>query len=605
MNQTLLIALTAIIFLGIGAQWLAWRLKLPAILFLLSIGVLAGPVTGLLDPDAMFGELLFPMVSMAVAVILFEGSLSLRFSELSGLSGMVRRMVTFGMLATWGVATLAAHLFVGFGWPLAALFGALVVVTGPTVIVPLLRSVRPRSGIATVLRWEGIVIDPIGALLAVLVYEFILTSVRTGAGQWDEIAKVFLEVVAAGSALGALSGWLMGEVLRRYWLPDFLVNVTVLAVVLTVFAASSLLADESGLLAVTVMGIWMANMKRVPLEDVLHFKESLTILFISGLFILLAARIDFATLAEVGFGALLVFLAIQFIAQPLKVWLAAVHSGLDWREKMMIAWIGPRGIVAAAVSGLFALKLEALGFEGAEQVVPLTFIVIVGSVVFAGATARPMAMALGVADPEARGVLIVGAHPFSLALARALVSQGFRAVIADSDFVAIRKARMEGLDTYFGNPVSEAADRKLDLIGIGRLFAMSSRPELNSLAVMRYKPEFGGAHVHMLRTPRDALGAERQRIAHPLRGQEMFDEGVHLGELLARMDQGAEIYCTRLTGTFGWEAYGARFAGRGSLLLAISPKGVLHVAGPRWAVRPAADWVLIGLYLPERIGESS
>jgi len=596
MQQELLVALTAVVCLGIAAQWIAWKIKVPAILFLLLIGVLAGPVTGLLDPDAMFGKLLFPMVSLAVAVILFEGSLTLRFRELRGLSSMVQRLVTVGMLATWAVATLAAHWFVGFDWQLAALFGALVVVTGPTVIVPLLRVVRPKASVSTVLRWEGIVIDPIGALLAVLVFEFILTSARSGEGQWSTIGLVFLEVIAAGTALGALGGYLLGVMLRRHWLPDYLINVVVLAFVLTVFTTSNLLAHESGLLAVTVMGIWMANMKNVPLEDVLHFKESLTILFISGLFILLAARIDFATLAQVGFGSLLVFLAIQFVAQPLKVWLAAIGTGLDWREKLMIAWIGPRGIVAAAISGLFALKLQDVGFVDAEQVVPLTFIVILGTVVFASATARLMATSLGVAEPEAKGVLILGSNDFSRAVAKALKAQGFRTLIADSDYTGVRKARMEGLDTYFGNVVSEEADRKLDLVGIGRLFAMSYHPELNTLASMRYRSEFGAAHVHVLLTPRETMGSEKQRIARHIQGQIMFGEDVDIGDLTALMEQGGEIYTTRLTASFGWDDYQAQFAGRGHLLFAISPKGVLHVTGPAFTVKPVADWVLIGLY---------
>ncbi|MEW6766251.1 MAG: cation:proton antiporter [Pseudomonadota bacterium] len=598
MNQELLVALTAIILLGISAQWLAWKIKVPAILFLLVIGVVAGPVTGLLDPDAMFGDLLFPMVSLAVAVILFEGSLTLRFAEVRGLSVMIQRMVTVGMLVSWGVATLAAHWFVGFGWQLAALFGALVVVTGPTVIVPLLRSVRPKASVAKVLRWEGIVIDPIGALLAVLVYEFILTSATTGEGQWDTIGLVFLEVIGVGAALGAAGGHLLGVVLRRHWLPDYLINVVVLAAVLTVFTTSNLLAHESGLLAVTVMGIWMANMKNLPLEDVLHFKETLTILFITGLFILLAARIDFTTLAQVGFASLLVFLAIQFVAQPLKVWLSGIGTDLSWREKLLIAWIGPRGIVAAAISGLFALKLQEVGFVGAESVVPLTFIVIIGTVVFASATARLVANGLGLAEPEAKGVLIVGSNEFSRAVARVLVGQGFRVILSDSDYTGIRKARMEGLETYFGNVVSEEADRKLDLVGIGRLFAMSRHPELNTLAAMRYKAEFGAAHVHVLLTPRETMGSEKQRIAWHIQGQTMFGEDINIGDLTAMMEQGAEFYTTRLTESFGWEAYKERHADHGRLLFAISPRGVLHVTGPSFAVRPTVDWVLIGLYSP-------
>lgn len=596
MHQELLVALTAIIFLGIAAQWVSWKIKVPAILFLLLIGVLAGPVTGLLNPDAMFGDLLFPMVSLAVAVILFEGSLTLRFKEIRGLSTMIQRMVTVGMLASWGVATLAAHWFVGFGWQLAALFGALVVVTGPTVIIPLLRSVRPKASVSAVLRWEGIIIDPIGALLAVLVYEFILTSATTGEGQWSTIGLVFLEVIGVGTVLGAAGGHVLGVMLRRHWLPDFLINVVVLAFVLTVFTTSNLLAHESGLLAVTVMGIWMANMKNVPLEDVLHFKETLTILFISGLFILLAARIDFSTLAQVGFGSLLVFLAIQFVAQPLKVWLSGIGTGMSWQEKLMIAWIGPRGIVAAAISGLFALKLQEVGFVGAESVVPLTFIVIIGTVVFASATARLMATNLGMAEPEAKGVLIVGSNDFSRGVAAVLKAQGFRAVVADSDYTGIRQARMDGLETYFGNVVSEEADRKLDLVGVGRLFAMSRHPELNTLAAMRYKAEFGTANVHVLLTPRETMGSDKQRIARHIQGQTMFGEDINIGDLTALMDQGGEIYTTRLTESFGWEAYKERFADCGHLLFAISPRGVLHVTGPSFAAKPSADWVLIGLY---------
>jgi NhaP-type Na+/H+ or K+/H+ antiporter len=596
MHQELLVALTAIVFLGIAAQWVSWKIKVPAILFLLLIGVVAGPVTGWLKPDAMFGDLLFPMVSLAVAVILFEGSLTLRFHEIRGLSSMIQRLVTVGMLVSWGVASLAAHWFVGFDWSVAALFGALVVVTGPTVIIPLLRSVRPKASVATVLRWESIIVDPLGALLAVLVYEFILSRTMTGAGEWGTVGWVFLEVIGVGVVLGLLGGQLLGVVLRRHLLPDFLINVVVLATVLTVFTTSNLLVDESGLLAVTVMGIWMANMKKLSLEAVLHFKESLTLLFISGLFILLAARVDFATLAQVGFGSLLVFLAIQFVAQPLKVWISSIGTELSWREKLMIAWIGPRGIVAAAISGLFALKLQAVGFVGADSIVSLTFIIIIGTVVFASATARFLAIKLNMAEPEAKGVLIVGSNVLSRSIAKALVAQGFRALIADSDYTGIRKARMEGLETYFGNVVSADADHKLDLVGIGRLFAMSLHPELNTLAAMRYKGEFGTAHVHVLLTPRETMGPEKQRIARHIQGQIMFGEDVNIGDLTAMLDQGAEVYSTRLTESFGWDAYSAHHAENGYLLFAVSPRGELHVMGSGFNAKPTTDWVLIGLY---------
>ncbi|MFW6041887.1 MAG: cation:proton antiporter, partial [Guyparkeria sp.] len=325
MHDTILLSLTAIVVLGIAAQWLAWRVKVPPILFLLLIGIALGPVFGLLEPDELFGDLLFPIVSLAVGVILFEGSLTLRFREIQGVSATIIRMVSLGALVSWGVAATAAHWFVGLDWPIAFLFGALVVVTGPTVIAPLLRIVRPTARVSKILRWEGIIIDPIGALLAVLVFEFIVTQSQTGAG-FGGVLLPFLELVTLGVVLGVAGGWLLGQMLSRHVLPDYLINVTVLASVLAVFTLSNVAAEESGLLAVTVMGIWLANMRGVPLDDILHFKETLSILFISGLFILLAARIDPATLSQVGFGALLVLAAIVFVAQPLKVWLSAIGS---------------------------------------------------------------------------------------------------------------------------------------------------------------------------------------------------------------------------------------------------------------------------------------
>lgn len=599
MHQHLLLALTGIVLFGALAQWLSWTLRIPAILFLLLAGLAAGPFTGLLQPDAMFGELLFPIVSLAVAVILFEGSLTLRFDEVRGLSVMIRRLVSVGMLASWAVASVAARVFVGLDWSLAALFGALVVVTGPTVIVPLLRAVRPKAGIATVLRWEGIVIDSVGALLAVLVYQFVITRVASVDDRWMTVGLTFLSVIGVGVVLGAAGGYLLGILLRRHWLPDFLINMVVLAAVLTVFSASNVLAHESGLLAVTVMGILLANMKHVPLEGILDFKETLTLLFVSGLFILLAARIDLQALRQVGLGSLLVLAAIQCIGQPLKVWLSGIGTQFTWREKLMLAWIGPRGIVAAAISGLFALRLQEAGFAGADMLVPLTFIVILGTVIFASATARPAARWLGVSDPEDRGVLIVGSNRLSRAIAAALNTQGFRTLLADSDYTGIRTARMEGLNAYFGNPVSAEADRKLDLVGIGLLFAMSRHPELNALATVRYRREFGAGNVYVLRTRRETEGAERERIASHIQGRPMFGENVSHAALLALLEEGAKISATRLTAAFDWDAYQQRFADGGQLLFAVSPAGRLYVTGPAFDARPAADWVLIGLYKPQ------
>lgn len=606
MHQTVLLALTGIIVAGIAAQWLAWRIKVPAILFLLMIGVLLGPMLGWLNPDQLFGDLLFPIVSLAVAVILFEGSLTLHFHELRGVSGMIWRLVTIGAVVSWGVASAAAHYFVGLSWSMAALFGAIVVVTGPTVVVPLLRIVRPVAKVSTVLRWEGIMIDPIGALLAVLVFEFIITQLEhsTAGSGLSTVLWPFIRLVGLGLAFGLGGGYLLGVVLRRHALPEFLINVVVLASVLAVFTASNLLADESGLLAVTVMGILLANMRGVPLADVLHFKESLTLLFISGLFILLAARIHPAMFSAIGFGAILVLLAIQFVAQPLKVWLSAIGSGLNWREKLMIAWIGPRGIVAAAISGLFALKLAQHGVVGADALVPLTFIIIVGTVVSASLTARPLAQRLGVALPEDKGLLIVGINALSRKIAQALKKQGYRVILADTSYGDIRQARMEGLETFYGNPVSEAADRRLDLVGIGRLLAMSAQPEINSLAAVRYRHEFGAGNVYVLKTPQELAGTANQRISETFTGRPLFGEKISSGDLMALVEQEAEINSTRLTEAFGWTNYQSIYADRGMILFMISPRGLLFVHGSGHEPSPGEGWVIIGLYRPESVVEN-
>ena len=596
MHDSILLSLTAIVVLGIAAQWLSWRVKVPPILFLLLIGIALGPILGLLEPDALFGDLLFPIVSLAVGVILFEGSLTLRFRDIQGVSSTILRMVSLGAAISWGVAATAAHWFVGLEWPIAFLFGAMVVVTGPTVIAPLLRIVRPTARVSKILRWEGIIIDPIGALLAVLVFEFIVTQSQTGAAGMSGVILPFLELVLIGAFLGVVGGWLLGQVLSRHALPDYLINVTVLASVLAVFTTSNVLAEESGLLAVTVMGIWLANMRGVPLEDILHFKETLSILFISGLFILLAARIEPATLSQVGLGAVLVLAAIMFVAQPLKVWLSTIGSDLNWREKLMIAWIGPRGIVAAAVSGLFAIKLVDAGYESAEVIVPLTFIVIVGTVVLASLTARPLARALDIALPEDRGVLIVGANRVTRETAKVLKKHGFRVVIADGNYSEIRQARMDGLETYYGNPVSEAADRKLDLVGIGQMFAMSAQSEINNLAAVRYRHEFGQSNVFVLQTPQEVSGSDNQRITTQFNARNLFREGVSLGHLFRLLEAGAELFSTRLTENFGYSEYLVHYEGRGELLFGISPDGNLRPLSEEPSQRPGPGWILIGLY---------
>ena len=551
MDDTLF-TIAAIGLIGIACQWLGWWVKLPAILFLLLAGILIGPVLGWVDPDRMFGELLFPFVSLAVAVILFEGSLTLKLRDIRGLERVVRRMVSGGLLITWAVIALAARWGVGFDWPIALLFGALVVVTGPTVIVPMLRTVRPNARIAEVLRWEGILIDPIGALLAVLVFDFIVAS-RSGYAM-THILTTFFGIILIGVASGAVAGQLLGMLLRSHWVPEYLRSVTTLVIVCSVFAVANRLQAESGLLAVTVFGIWLANMRAVPLDDVLDFKESLSVLLISVLFILLAARLRPTDLEALGAGAVVVFVAIQFVARPLKVLAATAGSTLRWRERALLAWIAPRGIIAAAISALFAPRLAEMGFEQAPLLVPLTFSVIIGTVVLQSATAGLLARLLGVAEPEPKGVFIVGANPVARAIGKALHDAGLRVLLADGYWESVSAARELGLRAYYGNPVSGLADRQLDLVGIGRLLALSPQHEMNALAVLRYRPEFGRGAAHRLASPQERDAGVRLRgrgAAEPL----LFGEPVTFAELSSVLGRGGEIRETTLGEGSSWENF--------------------------------------------------
>lgn len=547
-----LFLLSGIVVAGFACQWLAWRVKLPSILFLLLFGLIIGPGLGVLNPDALFGELLQPMVSLAVAVILYEGSLTLKLSEIRGHGKVVRNLVTIGVLITWFFATLAARHILGWDILLAALFGAVVTVSGPTVIVPLIRSVRPNSELSSVLRWEGILVDPLGAILAVLVFDFIIVTQTAGAT--GHVFSIFGMIVASGVTLGVTAGHLFGIVLRNHWLPDFLRDYAALATVILVFALAESIAAESGLLAVTIMGVWQANMRDVDFEDILDFKESLTLVLVAGLFIVLAARIDLDALVTLGGGALLVLLLLQFVAGPMRAAIASIGSELRWQERAFLGWIFPRGIVAAAVSALFALRLESMQYPGAEKLVPMVFTIIVGTVVIQSLTGSLFGNMLGVTSPEPKGVLVVGASRPALAYAKALHDAGHRVVVASPSWGGISQARMAGIPVFYGSAVSRYAERHLDLTGIGKLLAMSYQPGLNELACVKYSYEFGRDSVFTMRQHAES-GHEKHQISGESAGRVLFDGKRSVDELGEILNEGSELKTSVITESYSFDDY--------------------------------------------------
>ena len=597
MTEDILIGISAIIVLGIGAQLLAWRLKLPAILLLLAFGLASGPVYGVIDPDAIFGDLLLPLVSISVALILFEGGLSLRFSELKGVTGVMGGLMTIGVAVAWAAATAGGYYIVGLDFPIALLLGAVFVVTGPTVIVPLLRHVRPVSRVSSILKWEGIVVDPIGAVLAVLVFEAVIAGGFAEAP--DEAVLEVFRTVFVGGVTGLALAWVMVVFLRNYWVPDFLQAPVALGLAVLSFAVSGHFQEESGLVAVTVMGIYLANQRSVSVKNIIEFKENLRVLLISTLFIILAARLDMADFEKAGVPALYFLAFLIVVARPLSVYLSTIGSGLDIKERVFIMCVAPRGIVAAAIASVFALRLAEIGHPQAELMVPLTFIVIIGTVAIYGLGALPLAKLLGLARVNPQGVLIAGGHRWARDLAKLLKDEGFEVLVVDDSWANVTDARYDGIPAWYGSLLSESLPEDVDLGGFGRLLALSRNDNVNTLAVVHFTDLFGRGGVYRL-APESEKG-----VAHEFRGRGLFGEEVTFGELYDRYKDGAVIKKTKLTDEFDYEKFTDLYGGEALPLFVINEKGELRVFAADDTPEPASGQTVVALARPAVGGEGS
>ncbi|MCE2570916.1 cation:proton antiporter [Motilimonas eburnea] len=576
--------------LSLLCQWVGWRLRLPAILPLLLCGLLLGPGLDILNPDQLFGDLLFPIISLGVAVILFEGALTLNFKEIREHGRMVTHLVSIGMLITWACVSPAAYFLLGFDWTIALLFGSLVVVTGPTVIVPMLRSVKPKSNLASILRWEGIIIDPIGALLAVLVFEFITVT----ADPTTYILTSLSMTLLVGLGLGCAGGYGIGIAIRNNLFPHYLRNTAVLTIMLGIFVASNLLQEESGLLTVTVMGIWLANMRGVDIEDILEFKETLTVLLISALFILLAARLDSQAMLSLGWSGIGVLMVVMLLARPLSVWISGIGTNLSRADKWFLSWLAPRGIVAAAISSLFAIKLEQLNVKGSEMIVPLVFLIIIGTVIIQSLTAGRWAKLLGVKAGSPQGLLMFGASKFARDLAVILQSKQIPVLLADTNYDSIRLARMQNLPVYFGNPASEHASNYLDMSGIGRVLVMSPYRQLNPLVSFHYQDLLGKDKVYGLNNP-DATSARHQLSESYLKRLCLFGESVTYGKIASLMAQGAQLKLTNITDSFTFEHFKKRYGDTAIPLVYITKQNKLKILSATESHQPPNGVELISL----------
>lgn len=539
-----MVSLASIIVLGIGAQWLAWRLRLPSILLLLTAGFLAGPIAGFIEPDELLGETLFPIVSISVGIILFEGGLTLRLNDIAGMRRVVFRLITIGALVTWVIVGLGAYYIVGLSGELSVLLGAIFIVTGPTVVIPLLKHVRPVARVGSILKWEGILIDPVGATVAVLVLEAMMSG-RLGNGALGPMLAGVFETLAVGIVLGVIGAQFLIQVFKRYWVPEELQNPFAIMVIIGLFTLSNEVQPESGLLTTTVMGIVLANQRQISTRHLSQFKEDIGVLLLSGLFIVLAARLELEQLSNIS-GRALVFLALLvFVARPLSVLASTIGSPLSWRERAFIAWIAPRGIVAVSVASLFALELANREVPGAESLIPITFLMVVGTVVIYGLSAAPVANWLGLAQPQPRGVLIVGAHRWAREIAQMLQEPGREIRLVDTNWQNISTARLAGLQAVYASALSEHALDELDLSQIGNLLALTSNDEVNSLASLHFAEHFGRSRVYQLPMHQDPTG--RNQLDMEQHGRCLFQRHATFNYLEKRFDEGAILKKVKLT----------------------------------------------------------
>ncbi|WP_013627175.1 cation:proton antiporter [Rubinisphaera brasiliensis] len=591
--------LTGLFVLGIAAQWLAWRLRLPAILLLLAFGFAANLWV---DPTQIIDdELLFPIVSLSVAIILFDGGLSLKLGELRHTSGSVIRLVTIGCGITWVLGAISARLIFS-SWELAALAGAIYTVTGPTVIGPLLRHVRPNATVSSVAKWEGIVIDPIGALLAVLV------SVAVASGNVTQAAMDVVLSLSATIGIAAILGFATAYALivlfRRHLIPDYLQNSVLLATVLATYTLSNTLQAESGLATVTVLGIIMANQRTVSISHLVEFKENLGVLLISVLFILLASRYRFSELLYLGWPAVAFLLILIFIIRPIAVMVSTYGTSLKWKERVFLSFLAPRGIVAAAVSSVFALEFShlmgdhpddsAMVLLEVEKLVPLTFLVIVGTVAFYGLTAAPLARRLGISEVNPQGVLFAGADRLVRAIAGTLNKAGFRVLLVDTNHGNIAAARMLGLPTVNASILSEFAREKLDLGGLGRFIAMTPNDQVNSLAALEFQDVFERAELYQVKPnisekQREALSRESKRARY------VFSGGTTYWTLLDKFDEGFLVKSSKLTEEYPYSAFREKYGADAILLFVVDEAKKLTVCTDEKEATPHPGDTVIAL----------
>lgn len=597
MVSSLLFEIMTIGLLGIGSQWLAWRYRMPAIVVMAIAGLLIGPIFGVINPEEHFGSLYSPLISVAVAIILFEGSLNLNFHELRDVGKPIFRISTIGAFIAWILGSLTAHYIAGLSWAVAFVIGGLFIVTGPTVIMPLLRQSKLKSRVAKILKWEGIVVDPIGALLAVFAFEIIVFITADD----PDGTKLFL--FFAASLFAIFIGWICGKGLgwlfETGYIPEFLKSPAVIVVVIFCFTAADMIMHETGLLSVTAMGITLANMGISSISDMRHFKENISVLLISTIFIMLTASLEVETLLRIFSPNIIGYvLLMMFAVRPLSIFLSTIGTGLSFNEKALVGWIAPRGIVALTVSGYFASILLEAGYEDAEILTTLTFALVFFTVVCHGFSIGWLSKKLDLSMEGEPGVLIAGSNRFSVELAKSLRKSGRPVLIVDSSWENLKKAREEGIEHYHSSLLSEQTEYNLNTIPYEYLLALTDNHAYNSLICTTFMPEYGRTNVFKV-SPYQMIGKGYSAgVVSKVGGRILFDKKFSFEDLNDKLEAGYVFRQTTLTEQYTYEQYKREKDDSTVFLYLIKPSGQLKFYSEEMRTVPATGDKIVSLTPP-------
>lgn len=596
-TPSLLMTIMLILLLGIGSQWVAWRFRMPAIVIMSITGLVVGPFLGLINPEEAFGDLYDPLISVAVAIILFEGSLSLRFKEIREVAHPIFRIATIGAFIAWILGSLTAHYMAGLSWAVAFVIGGLFIVTGPTVIMPLLRQSKLKPRPAKILKWEGIIVDPIGVLLAVFAFEIIKYITANNPNGTALILFFIVAIISLvlGWAMGRLIGWMF----EAGYVPEFLKSPMVFVVVIFTFTIVDEITKGTGLLAVTAMGITLANMGISSVADMRHFKENISILLISTIFIMLAASLKMETLKQIfnpNIAGYVLFM--MFLVRPLSIFLSTIGTKLTLAEKTLVGWIAPRGIVALTVSSYFATILLDAGYEDANILTALTFALVFSTVVAHGFSLGHLAKKLNLSMEGRPGTIIVGSNEFTVQLAQSLQKKQVPVLIVDSSWEQLRFARLAGVDFYHGEMLSEQTEFNLDTSPYDYLIGATDYYSYNSLVCTTFIPEYGRHNVFIVSPYAEEINGSVNDIVDQVGGRTLFKEGLDLEVLNRKVRDGYVFRQTAITAQYTYDQYLADQEEEAVLLYLIQPSGQIKFYSEHMRTQPGPGDTIVSLTPP-------